>query len=220
MTNRPIPLPNVPDSALLRAYRRGELDPAAEQAFEARLFFEPELVEQLELDAALEAALREQAAQPAVLQPVQAPAPVRRSTRLPWAVALAASLCAVALLPGAWRGMQLDQPGYGNVELVALDAVRSADAPVRIVQPRTQTRLLAIEAPAPAGAAEPFELRLLDPAGTPVITINDAIAIDGFVSVAVPTTRLRAGDEYRLEVRSAGQTSPASTLAFRFEPRE
>jgi hypothetical protein len=230
------------DNLLLRAWRRGELDDASAHAFETRLFFEPWLAEAAEADQALEAGLRAHPSQaPAVRagrsQPTGSdehgaskagaqaeasaarPEQARRSRRQPpWAMLLAAGLGAAAVLPFAQLGPSTPE-WRGNVEWVSVDVRRgTADAEPMLVAPRPSTELIAMELPAPAGAA-PLTVRLLGERGDTALELAGLQPVDGIVSLAFPRDALAAG-LYRIEFRSGSDENIASpALSFRYRPR-
>jgi hypothetical protein len=212
------PALSTADNLLLRAWRRGELDPDACHAFETRLFFEPALLEAAQLDQALEAGLRDTAPTAPMFGNAD---PRLRRPPPPWAMLLAAGLGAAAVLPFALRPDPAAE-WQGNVEWVSVDARRgTADAEPLLIAPRASTGLVARELPAPAAARGPLTVRLLlADDSAPVYELGGLHAVDGIVSLAFPREALGAG-VYRVEFRDGGDGSALAgpALSFRYRPR-
>jgi hypothetical protein len=198
------------DEALLRAWRRGELDPEASHAFETRLFLEPALLRAAQADQALAAGL-------AAERPTAASS--GRGRVAAWTGwALAAGLAGVAVWP-LLSGEDKAGAPHGNVEWVSLD-VRRGDDTLPLVSPRPETRLLALELPAPSAEGR-FAVRLLHRADRrPALQISDLQANDGLLSLAFERQALGAG-EYLMELYAADgadDAPPLARLAFRYRP--
>jgi hypothetical protein len=197
------------DNRLLRAWRRGELGDEASQAFEVRLFLEPDLLRAAQLDQALAEGLAD-----------CGPVPSRRVAasrrRALGGLALAAGLAGLALWP-----LLPSAPGAltaGNIEWVSVDVRRGQDAPM-LVAPRASTQLLAMELPAPIGS-EVFDVLLqAQHGGQAPIHFSQLRAEDGVLSLAFERAALGAG-VYQLEIRRHGVDGepPASRLSFRYQP--
>lgn len=197
------------DNRLLRAWRRGELGDEASQAFEVRLFLEPDLLRAAQLDQALGDGLAENGPAPAI----RAQTSRRRALG---GLALAAGLAGLALWP-----LLPSAPGAltaGNVEWVSVDVRRGQDAPM-LVAPRASTQLLAMELPAPE-LGEVFDV-VLQPehGGQAPIHFSQLRADGGVLSLAFERAALDPG-VYQLEIRRHGAESglPASRLSFRYQP--
>lgn len=201
------------DNALLRAWRRGELDAAQADAFETRLFLEPDLVEAARLDQALAEGL------PAVAAPaVSAPAARPRRSAGPWSMLLAAGVGALAVLPFALDGGQ-PPPAVGNIEWVSVDVRRSSSSEPLLVAPRANAQLVALEVPAPGDLVGPYTLSLVAmDAGTAALSVDGLQASDGRLSLAFARDALAAGD-YRIEVGDAeGRRAAGESLRIRYRP--
>ena len=205
----PPPLLSDDDNRQLRAWRRGELDEDASQAFETRLFLEPDLLRAAQIDQALREGLADAAAQH----------PARRGrfpSRTLGGLALAAGLAGLAVWPMLPRGPQA--VSAGNVEWVSVDVRRGAEEPM-LVAPRASTRLLALEVPAPA-AGGLFDVALV-PAdgGEPPIHLSQLSAEQGVLSLAFERAALDAGT-YHIEIRAHGSagSQPLNRLSFRYRP--
>lgn len=205
----PPPLLSDDDNRQLRAWRRGELDEDASQAFETRLFLEPDLLRAAQIDQALREGLADSSGQR-----------LQRRSRFParalGGLALAAGLAGLAVWPMLPRGPQA--VSTGNVEWVSVDVRRGAEEPM-LVAPRASTRLLAMELPAPA-SGELFDVSLV-PAdgGEPPIHLSQLRSEQGVLSLAFERAALGAGT-YHIEVRAHGSvgSQPLNRLSFRYRP--
>ncbi|MCK7592496.1 hypothetical protein [Pseudomarimonas salicorniae] len=214
MSLMPPPVVSEEDNRLLRAWRRGELDEAASSAFEVRLFMEPDLLRAAQADAAFEQAMDEERANP----PAVAAKTARRrgQRRAAIGLALAATVAGVAVLPQLLRAPQ--PVSTGNVEWVSVDVRRGAEEPM-LVAPRSRTRLLALEVPAPAQGTL-FDVALVpDGGGPPPIHLSQLDADQGVLSLAFERAALEPG-VYHIEIRPHGEADaePVSRLAFRYRP--
>jgi hypothetical protein len=198
------------DNALLRAWRLGQLDASATDAFEARLFFEPDLAEAARLDQGLAAGLA------AANEPRLTAAAPRPGVNRPWSMLLAAGLGALAVLPFA--GTQSPPEVIGNVEWVSVDVRRGAENAL-LVAPRADADLVVIELPAPSAGDGPFNLRLMAIAdGSAALSIEGLRASsDGLLSLAMARNAVPAGD-YRIEIVAADGVLAGESLRIRYEP--
>jgi hypothetical protein len=200
------------DNALLRAWRLGQLDPSAADAFETRLFFEPGLAEAARLDQGLAAGLAAGAAnEPRLSSTVPQP-----NANRPWSMLLAAGLGALAVLPFA--GQQSSPTAVGNIEWVSVDVRRGAEDAL-LVAPRADAELVVIELPAPSAGGGPFDLRLTTLAdGQVALSIDGLLASsDGLLSLAMARDALPAGD-YRIEIVAADGIAVGESLRIRYQP--
>lgn len=229
------------DDLLLRAWRRGEMDAAAEDAFEARLFFEPDLLASAQADQAMEEGLRlvtkespellaqdattaassdESAVASAVPQATSASVSRRRPLVAgPWSMLLAAGLGAAAILPFAGQLQTGPQPA-GNLEWVSLDVRRGVDSAPLTVAPRASAGVVAMELAAPAGATAPLTLRVIEVGSdTAVMVIPGLEPSDGLISFAFARDQLAAGD-YRIEILGSGNrvAEGSDSLLIRYRP--
>lgn len=204
------------DNALLRAWRRGELDPGQTHAFETRLFLEPDLVEAARLDQAMAEAM------PAAVEPARiaaapaTPRPWRAGG--PWSLLLAASVGALAVLPFALDRGQSPM-ALGNLELISVDVRRSSTSEPLLVAPRAGAQLVALEVPAPGDLVGPYTLSLVTlDAGAAALSVGGLQASDGRLSLAFAREALAAGD-YRIEIMGAGgQRADSTSLRIRYRP--
>lgn len=203
------------DNLLLRAWRRGELDSTAADALEARLFFEPNLLEAAQLDQQIDPGLND--AHVAAPQPRRGSAPARRSTG-PWSMLLAAGVGAMAVLP--FVGTSEQAPATrGNVEWVSLDVRRSASDEALLVAPRADVGMLVMELPAPAAGNGPFTLSLVAaPGGERPVQIAGLLPKDGVLSLAFAPGELAAGD-YLIEIASTDGAAAGAALRIRYRPQ-
>jgi len=200
------------DNLLLRAWRRNELDAVAVDALEARLFFEPDLLAAAQSDQQLTHAL---ASEPSAESALPARS-VRRASKQPWSLLLAAGLGALAVLPFVNQGPA--PTALGNVEWVSVDVRRGSDSEALLIAPSATASLVVIEIPAPANTSGPFTLSLVAaPGGERPIVLHGLLATDGRLSLAVPRDALAGGD-YRIEVATAEGVVPGEGLRVRYRP--
>ncbi len=206
------------DNLLLRAWRRNELDPAAADALETRLFFEPDLLAAAQSDQHLSSALASEASastQVAAAPMVAKAVPV--SNKQPWSLLLAAGLGALAVLPFVNQGPA--PTAVGNIEWVSVDVRRGSDSEALLIAPRATASLVVIEVPAPADISGPFTLSLVAAAdGQIPIILPGLHATDGLLSLAIPRDALAGGD-YRIEVATAAGVVAGEALRVRYQPQ-
>lgn len=202
------PLSNE-DNRLLRAWRNGELDEPAAHDLEARLFFEPDLLEAAQIDQDIQEGIER----------IDPPRPVMQPQRL-WPLLAAASIGAMAVMvPVAYQSSnQTPSPMLGNVEWVRLDSVRGTGNVVpTLVNPTSETGAIIIEVPAPAGDG-PFIATVVSSAGGEApLTAQELVAIDGALTIVLPKSALKSGT-YSVRVSSPSSDKPEISLPFRFEP--
>lgn len=200
------------DNALLRAWRRGELDEGARHAFEMRLFLEPSLLEAAQVDQAFEAGLKQRLPS-AANDPAAAP-------QRPWMLLAAAAVGALAMLPFLYLAPPSAPPLHGNVEWVNVDVRRSSGLEPVLIEPRRATGVVAMELPAPAGTDGPFRARLRGIDGSAaVLDVTDLQAADGVLSLAFARNALPAGT-YVVELHGGadGEAPASAPLSFRYRP--
>jgi len=200
------------DNRLLRAWRRGELDAAAAQDFETRLFLEPDLLRAAELDQGLAQGLAGD-----LRTGEQAPRRRRRRFAGALGLALAAGVAGLTVWPMLPQTLSTPAP-MGNVEWVSLDVSRSTASPMRVA-PRTETRLVAMELGTPTREGV-YSVDIRHRAdGRPALSVSNLNASDGLVSLAFERSALAAGD-YLVELRSpgGGDSPPLRSMAFRYQP--
>lgn len=202
------------DNALLRAWRRGELDDAQTEALEARFFMEPGLAEAARADQLIaEGMPAEVIAAPGGVEPRIHPRP--RSV-LP--LLLAAGFGAAAVLPFALRQTDPPAAALANVEWVSLDVRRSSDDAPLQVSPRAGAGLVVLEVPAPTEVSGPFRARILDESGATALEIAGLLAADARLSLAFAREALAPG-RYRIEVaRAEGTMTSGVPLLIEYRP--
>lgn len=200
------------DNAAIRAWRRGEMNEIEAEAFETRLFLEPDLLEAAKLDLQLEQGLREVGEGALRSRPGIGSGLIRQALPL----ALAAGIGALAVLPLSAL-LRSAPEGHANVEWVSLDLRRGA-ADLPLIAPRADTELVAVEISAPSGAKQ-FDIELRDRRSQDLVLSFDSLTeTDGLISLAFDRHALAAG-EYRLRVFEHGQRDQAgSELGFRYQP--
>ncbi|MBD8525861.1 hypothetical protein [Pseudomarimonas arenosa] len=199
------------DNAAIRAWRRGEMNESEAEAFETRLFLEPELLEAAKLDQQIEHGLR--AAGNDLLKVKSQP---NRLIRQALPLALAAGLGALAVLPLSAL-LQKGPESHANVEWVSLD-VRRGIADLPLIAPRADTELVALEIGAPSDAPR-FDVELRDRRSQDLLLSFEALtASDGLISLAFARDALTNG-EYRVRVFEQGRRDQAGLeLSFRYQP--
>ena len=203
------PLSNE-DNRLLRAWRNGELDEPAAHDLEARLFFEPDLLQAAQIDQDIQEGIER----------IDPPRPAMQPQRL-WPLLAAASIGAMAVMvPVAYQSAnQTPSPMLGNVEWVRLDYVRGDSPAPTLISPTAGAGAIVIEVPAPAGKGT-FEARVVadNPHGGIPLVSQELVAIDGALTLVLPRGALADGD-YRVEIRSMAKPAETSleSLPFRFQ---
>lgn len=200
------------DNAAIRAWRRGEMSEPDAEAFETRLFLEPDLLEAAKLDQQIEIGLQEVG--DSALQTKASAGQGLMRQALP--LALAAGLGALAVLPLSAL-MRPAPESHANVEWVSLD-VRRGVADLPLIAPRADTELVALEISAPT-AAEQFDVEVRDRRSQDLLLSFDALSeSEGLISLAFARDALAPG-EYRVKVFDHGQRDSAGTeLGFRYQP--
>jgi|CXWL01.1.fsa_nt_gi hypothetical protein len=207
------------ESFLLRAYLDGELDAAANEAFELLLIERPDLAEWVEADMALHLGLAEPvsaAGQPDPPTAIAATANVvdiatARRPRLLFSPALAAGL---ALVLGVGAGFLARRPPPAGLEMATLlyiDKTRDiASQPTLVLPPNGAIVLLA-----PVASQDDClpQVRLLQPGRADLSAFAKPDEF-GYVSLVVPRAALRPGAA-RVEVQCG--SAAAAHYDVRFE---
>lgn len=200
------------DNALMRAWRRGELDEDTAVAFEQRLFLEPELLRAVEIDQALASGLRQPpppaSAVPASPPPEFAPARPQRRRRLPLPLqwALAAGLGAAVVWPwtAEWRA---PPPSALSVEWVSLAARRGVNEQTVIrVAPSPGIEWVALDLQ--VGVEHPIDLAVVSLDGrVSALQVRGLQPRFGAVGVGFARHALAAGS-YRLQLADSRNGAP------------
>lgn len=201
------------DNRLIRAWRRGELSQDEALAFEARLFLEPELLQAVEIDQSMAAALSH----------VETRSGSRRlETRSRSRVnqgaqfLLAASVGAAAVLPFA-LDLGESGPQAQAVEWVSVSNRRSVSAEsVVLLQPSPGTELIALDIAVADDGTVDVELYDLRGVSTGV-RAHDLAPRDGSVGFAFRRGALAAGD-YRVRVSRDGHALASPEVILRYQP--
>jgi len=213
------------DNLQLRAWRRGELDPAAAEALETRLFFEPALAEAAAADQLLAAGLQAQAASndgnSLPKEGARAGLQAREfgsAQRGPWSLLLAASLGALAVLPFATTTDPLPPSAMANVEWVSVDVRRSSAQDALLIAPRANAQLIVIELAAPDSTPGPFSVNLVPAtSGQSPIRLGRVDANDGVLTLALARDALASGD-YRIDIAGSDGNAVGEPLRIRYQP--
>lgn len=201
------------DNRLIRAWRRGELSQDEAMAFEARLFLEPELLQAVEIDQSMAAALSHVETRPG---PRRLESRARQRVNQGAQLLLAASVGAAVVLPFA-----LDLAGSGpqaqGVEWVSVSNRRSASAePVVLLQPSHGAELIALDIAVMDEAVVDVELYDLRGVSTGV-RAAELEPRDGSVGFAFRRDALAAGD-YRIRVSRDGHALASPEVILRYQP--